>query len=202
MSSPPDIPARERILSAAMDLFMEHGFAATTTLEIATRAGVSKREIYAQVGNKEEMLAICVAERGRRMRLPLNFPAPKDREGLRTALRLYGATMLREVTDPAVVGVFRLGIAEAKRSPAIAQSILSGGRGPARAALHGLLEPAQGAGLIAAGDLEAMNSHFHALLWGDLMVWVLLGAVKSPTAKEIERRAEDAASLFMTLYGR
>jgi AcrR family transcriptional regulator len=44
-------------LRAAMETFREHGFAAATTLEIATRARVSKRELYALVGNKEQMLA-------------------------------------------------------------------------------------------------------------------------------------------------
>src|SRR5262252_7650440 len=34
---------RQRILHAAMGTFMEHGFANATTLEIATRAKVSKR---------------------------------------------------------------------------------------------------------------------------------------------------------------
>ena len=61
---------RDRILRAAMRTFMEHGFAAATTLEIATRAKVSKRELYALVGNKEQMLAACVAGRGQRMAQP------------------------------------------------------------------------------------------------------------------------------------
>ena len=45
----PDVEARSRILEAAFAAFMENGYAATTTLEIATRARVSKRELYARV---------------------------------------------------------------------------------------------------------------------------------------------------------
>src|SRR5215471_3788537 len=41
---------RERILEAALAAFMKSGYAATSTLEIATRARVSKRELYAFVG--------------------------------------------------------------------------------------------------------------------------------------------------------
>jgi AcrR family transcriptional regulator len=40
---------RERILEAAFRAFMESGYATTSTLEIATRARVSKRELYALV---------------------------------------------------------------------------------------------------------------------------------------------------------
>ena len=47
---------RERILDAAFTAFMKSGYAAASMLEIATRASVSKRELYALVGNKQEML--------------------------------------------------------------------------------------------------------------------------------------------------
>ena len=61
-------PARERILYAAMEAFMELGYAEASTLEIATRAQVSKRELYALFGNKQAMLAACIADRVGRMR--------------------------------------------------------------------------------------------------------------------------------------
>jgi AcrR family transcriptional regulator len=185
-----------------MELFVERGFAETTTLEIATRARVSKRELYTLVGNKDDMLAICIAGRGDRMRLPEGFPEPTDRASFETALRTYGATMLREITDPAVLEVFRLGIAEAKRSPAIARSLHERGRGPARAALEALLKSARAARLLADGNIEEMMLDFRGLLWGDTMVWILLGLEKAPGPKEIERRAEKAARLFAELYGR
>jgi hypothetical protein len=50
---------RERILDAAFASFMKSGYATTSTLEIATRARVSKRELYAvvwqQTGNTHRM---------------------------------------------------------------------------------------------------------------------------------------------------
>ena len=200
MSSPPS--ARDRILHAAMELFVERGFAETTTLEIATRARVSKRELYALVGSKDAMLAICIARRGDRMRLPEGFPEPTDKASFEAALRRYGETMLREITDLAVLEVFRLGIAEAKRSPAIARSLHERGRGPARAALEALLKSARAAKLLADGNIEEMMLHYRGLLWGDTMVWILLGLDKAPRPKEIERRAEKAARLFLEVYGR
>jgi AcrR family transcriptional regulator len=36
-----------RILEAAFTLFREHGFSSTSMLDIATRARVSKRDLYA-----------------------------------------------------------------------------------------------------------------------------------------------------------
>jgi len=195
-------PVRERILAAAMATFMEHGFAAATTLEIATRAMVSKRELYALVGNKQQMLAACVAERGKRMRLPEGFPAPTDAASLRSALRQYGATMLRELTDPDVLAVFRLAISESTRSPGVAASIDEFGRQPARAALESLLRSARSAKLLAGDDLGSMVAHYQALLSGDFLLWLLLGLAPTPGEKEINRRAEEVARLFLALYGR
>ena len=63
LEDPDDTAVRSRILEAAFRAFTKSGYAATSTLEIATRARVSKREIYALVGNKEQMLAASIAAR-------------------------------------------------------------------------------------------------------------------------------------------
>jgi len=195
-------PVRDRILGAAMRTFMEHGFAAATTLEIATRAKVSKRELYALVGNKEEMLAACVARRGRRMRLPEGFRASVDMASLESALRQYGLVLLKELVDPDVLAVFQLGISESKRSPGIAASINEQGHKPANAALEALLRSAHGARLLVSDDFPSMVAHYRDLLLGDRMVYVLLGTAAPPTPREIDRRADDAARLFLRLYGK
>jgi AcrR family transcriptional regulator len=64
---------RERILEAAFAAFMKSGYATTSTLEIATRARVSKRELYALVGNKQEMLIACISERAKRLNVPADL---------------------------------------------------------------------------------------------------------------------------------
>src|SRR5262245_58389667 len=114
-------PVRRRILDAAFSAFMEKGYAATSTLEIATRARASKRELYALVGNKQDMLIACIAARAERLRVPADLPEPRDRTTLARVLENLGARLLREVSDPTVIAVFRLAIAEAVRAPEIAR---------------------------------------------------------------------------------
>src|SRR5207247_2663841 len=72
--------ARKRILGAALSAFMEAGYAHTSTLEIATRARVSKRELYALFGNKEAMLVACIAERAQRLKAPAALPELRGRK--------------------------------------------------------------------------------------------------------------------------
>ena len=71
---------RERILEAAFAAFTKSGYATTSTLEIATRAHVSKRELYALVGNKQEMLIACISERAKRFDVPADLPVLRDRD--------------------------------------------------------------------------------------------------------------------------
>src|ERR1700761_4505924 len=124
---------RERILGAAFAAFTQKGYAATSTLEIATRARVSKRELYALVGNKEELLAACITERAHRLQAPADLPVVCDHETLTQVLIGFGTRLLREVTDPPVVAVFRLAIAEAVHAPEVAHALDSIGRETSRA---------------------------------------------------------------------
>jgi AcrR family transcriptional regulator len=127
---------RERILDAAFAAFSENGYAATSTLEIATRARVSKRELYSVVGNKQEMLTACISARARRFQVPIELPALHDRRTLEHVLTICGARLVREISDPAVIAVFRLAIAEAVNAPEVAHALDSIGREASRAVLR------------------------------------------------------------------
>ena len=195
-----DSGVRERILDAAFAAFMERGYAATSTLEIATRARVSKRELYALVGNKQEMLVACISERAKRLQVPADLPVPDDRETLVELLTSFGMQILREVTDPAVVGVFRLAIAEALHAPEVGQALDSLGRETIRAALRQIMARAQASGLLEGRPAE-LAEQFGTLLWGNLMVGLLLGVDERPNSREVAARAREATATFLRLRG-
>jgi len=194
-------PVRQRIVRAAFSVFMERGYAETNTLEIATRAKVSKRELYALVGNKQEMLAACIRERAQRLGRPEETPLVQDRKSLARVLESFGSRLLREVSDPTVVAVFRLAIAEAERTPKVARALDTIGRETTRAALREILTQARSAGLLE-GDSSEMAEQFGGLLWGDLMVSLLLRVADAPNPREIKRRARNATAAFLLLYPR
>jgi len=194
-------PVRQRILDAAFAAFMQEGYAATSTLEIATRARVSKRELYALVGNKQDMLVACIATRAERLRVPADLPEPRDRATLARILENFGARLLREVSDPTVIAVFRLAIAEAVRAPEVARSLDALGGETSRAALREIMTQARSAGLVG-GNPALMAEHFAGLLWRNLMLGLLLRIAERPTAHEIARRARDATAAFLSIYPR
>jgi hypothetical protein len=88
---------------------------------------VSKRELYALVGNKQKMLIAAIGERAKRLQAPADMPMLRDRATLAQVLTAFGTQVMREVSDPTVVAVFRLAIAEAIQAPRWrGHSILSG----------------------------------------------------------------------------
>src|SRR5919204_168903 len=140
-------PVRARILEAAFAAFMERGFAETSTLEIATRARASKRELYAEFGSKQDMLLACIRQRAERLKLPVDLPDITDRATLEQALVAFGTRLLREVSDPAVVAVFRLAISEAVRAPEVAQTLNDVAISTSRTALREIMRRAIAASL-------------------------------------------------------
>src|SRR3989475_6273735 len=190
---------RERILEAAFAAFMKSGYATASTLEIATRARVSKRELYALVGNKQEMLIACISERAKRFDVPADLPVLRDREPLEPVLASFGTKLVREISDPTVIAVFRLAIAEAIQAPEVARALNSIGREASRAALRKIMAEAQASGLLAGRPAE-LAEQFAGLLWRDLMVSLLLGVAERPNPREIAGRARDAAAAFLLLH--
>jgi len=198
----PDGPTRERVVAAAFAIFRKRGFSGASTLEIATRAQVSKRDLYALFSSKQAMLTACVRERASRMRQPLELAAaiPNSREAVAATLIELGTSILRVACHPDVLAVHRLAIAESDRTPAIARTLNSSGREANQAALGAWLASGQAQGLIGAGDPAAMAGHFLALLWGGLLIQLLLRVRDAPTPDEIESRARAATEAMLTLY--
>ena len=190
---------RRRILDAAFTAFMKGGYATTSTLEIATRARVSKRELYALVGNKQQMLIAAIGERAKRLQAPADMPILRDRATLAQVLTALGTQLMREVSDPTVVAVFRLAIAEAIQAPEVARTLDSIGRETSRAALRHIMSESRAAGLITGRPAD-LAEQFYGLLWRDLMISLLLRVTDRPSPDAIEARARDAATAFLQLH--
>ena len=195
-------PLRERIVHAAFGLFMERGYAGTSTLAIATRARVSKRDIYALFADKRAILAVGIGERVQQMLVALELPPAQSRKALVRTLRAHGAAMLRGLCDPMVLAVFRLAIAESDRSREVAEALDRGGRLRNQQALMDLLAHARASGLLRDVDPDVMTRHFYGLLLGNLQMRLLLRTAEPPGEAEIEARAEAATEALLTLHGK
>jgi len=85
-----DSAQRDRLFTAAMNAFIERGFARTTTADVASRAKVSKRDLYRLFADKTELFLEAVKSR---RHLIVDLPRPSGEslpplEALRLIFRL------------------------------------------------------------------------------------------------------------------
>ena len=111
----------QELLDAALALFVEKGFAATRTEEIALRAGVSKGTLYLYYPSKEDLLEAVIAQ----------HLSERITEGAALAAGHSGSSiaLLRDLLtqwwtalyDSPASGVFKLVITEVRNFPDIAE---------------------------------------------------------------------------------
>ncbi len=197
----PDGPTRrQRILHAAFELFMQRGYAGTSTLAIASHARVSKRDLYAEFAGKREIFAACVNRRSAAMRAPLELAAPRNAAELATCLITYGTGLRLGVSDPQVIATYRLIVQEAATAPELAQTLHAEGRMAAFGAVCALFTAAQAAGLLGPGVPELMARHFLSLLIADLILQHLLGLAPPETPELARATAEMATAAILKLF--
>jgi AcrR family transcriptional regulator len=114
---------KQAILDAARDVFTENGFATATTLEIASRAGVSKRDLYRMFQSKQGLLDGLIARFTRTAMLPPVFPPPADQSDFLETLRQFGRVFLRELLHPQRIALYRLAISESPKSTRLGEAL-------------------------------------------------------------------------------
>ena len=145
------------------------------------------------------MLIACIGERAKRLTMPADLPEPRDRATLAHTLSSFGAQLLRETSDSAVIAVFRLAISEAVRAPEVGKMLNDIGIETSRGALRELMRRAREAKLLE-GEPAVLADHFAGLLWGNRMLGLLLDTAARPAAREIVARAEAATEAFLRAY--
>src|SRR5262249_5608084 len=145
-------PRRRAMLISAVNVLMEQGYSRASTLEIATRARVSKRELYAEFGSKRGILEAIIATSAKRMQTALTPAEFGDRHALASAPTQCGVSVLATLTNPYVLATYRLAIAEAPADTELGTILDASGRQPNRLALVEIVRRGQGAGFLGPGD--------------------------------------------------
>ncbi len=126
---PPPSPARQRrkdarpqeLLDAALDLFVERGFAAARSEDVAARAGVSKGTLYLYYPSKEELLKEVIRHHvinpiAEGVQIIRGFDGPTP-DLLALMLRLWW----ERIGETRASGIVKLMTSEVRNFPEIAQ---------------------------------------------------------------------------------
>lgn len=169
---------RERMLQEALPVFLAHGYAHATVDDLARAAGVTKRTIYTDYGDKAGLFAAMVQE----LAGAISHDAAEDHD---TLLSLATRIVFRIYSDE-IVGLHRLVIAESARFPELAGMFYERAdqRHVASLRVHLVREHGETAGELALG--------LFSLLLGEPHRRRLLGVAAAPTEEESEGLARAA----------
>jgi TetR/AcrR family transcriptional regulator, mexJK operon transcriptional repressor len=113
---------RRRILEAANELFLAHGYGSTTIEAVAARAGISKRTFYHRFDDKAMLFAAVVHEIIEQIRPPAGVPLVEGAT-LRDVLRRLAGMILRAALSPQAIALHRLVMAESARFPELVRAV-------------------------------------------------------------------------------
>jgi TetR/AcrR family transcriptional regulator, mexJK operon transcriptional repressor len=177
-----------KVMEVATDMFLDRGYAATTLLDIAKKAGVATRTLYQHFGDKEAIFREVIFARNTTRIVP---PVLAQSDDLVSALRKAADYCHEVALRTRSVDLMRLMIAESARFPEpmsqVATAIFKRFAGNIARLFRQLADQ----GLIPDGDHDQSASLFIDLLLGSRTVMVYFGWVSSaPSETDIEAKID------------
>ncbi|HEY5993455.1 MAG TPA: TetR/AcrR family transcriptional regulator [Gallionellaceae bacterium] len=184
---------RERLLAAATEVFLEHGYGASVDM-LVHRAGVARQTFYNHFENKEclfaEAMRSCVSE----ILVPLN----EHSGDLRETLKGFARTYRQRVLSPQSIAKFRIITGLAQRFPELTGEDYQLGLGRMLDTLGEFLRTAMREGRLRQADPAFAAEMLLAMLAGMERTRLLFG-VDSPPQDEAAR-VEQVVDGFLRMF--
>jgi TetR/AcrR family transcriptional repressor of mexJK operon len=189
------------ILSAARQLFLDHGFDAVTMEMVARQASVSKATLYSHFSSKEELFtAVTVAEANRVT--DEVWQIVPDSNDVAAVLRRMAEKFVDIFLSEQTMFLQRAVIGVVSRFPAIGVRIFDSGPKVLNERLARFLAEAHDRGLLNVPDATLAAVQFLSVVRGDLDIRGLLLPAAPPSRAEIEEQIESGIDLFLRYYAR
>ncbi len=204
--SAPAISQRQRrkdarpleLLDAALELFVEKGFASTRAEEVAQRAGVSKGTLYLYYPSKEELFKAVIV-RSLTSRIADTAQQVQAWDGAMAPLleSLLVQWWQQTYASPAA-GVFKILVAEMRNFPEIAEYYVQQVIEPGSALIGSII--ARG---IASGEFRAVDveSTVHSLVLPMVMLCVHKHGLSACTQHQIDGERFIAEHVDLVVHG-
>lgn len=196
---------RDQIRAGAQRLFLERGFAGTSTDAIASEAGVSKQTLYVYFSSKEELLIDVMRHlihENPQNRLPtVDEASLGTSDEVRRALSSLAHGLIVSLMQPDYLALIRVVITETPRLPQLGSLFRSAVPERVLENVSTTLESAQTNGVIAAVDADAASRMFvGALLTYAILDGLLVG--DGPPLPPAPERVEAMVELYMKAIGK
>lgn len=187
---------RDRLLDAAAEVFLEHGFGIATVDVIAARAKASKKTLYSYFANKDEIFVGAVERLCQRTLLPLHHLQTEE-EDPRRFLVAFGTRLLAQVLSPEAIAIYRMAISEATRFPELSRLFYRTGPATVHAILSERLTALRNSGRLQLDSPEIIASLFIHMVLGEAQRKVALAVSGPPSPEEALAHASLVAALLL-----
>jgi AcrR family transcriptional regulator len=184
--------SQERLLDAALQLFLEHGYGDLSMETLARDARVSLRTIYNQFGGKSGVFGALIRRCSDQFIGVLKQDAP-----LEEALEEFGRQFLFRITRPDVIRLRAILVGESPRFPDLAIQFYEHGPRRTLAQLSEFFAYHQAANRITPIDPKILADHYISTLRGEHIQRLQLGLEPIPTDQEINQWVHQATQLFL-----
>lgn len=191
----------QELLDAALELFVEKGFAGTRSEEVATRAGVSKGTLYLYYPSKEELFKAVIRHNlsnliAEGMELADHFEGTTS-ELLTCLMR----TWWKRVGSTSASGIFKVMVSEVRNFPELAAFYSNEVIAPANRLLSGAIRRG-----VERGEFRAVPAKETTMLLFAPMILMSLhrhsfGACPGVQALDVDPERAIDAHIDMTLRG-
>jgi len=163
----------DELLDAALELFVEQGYAHTSVAQIARTAGVSKGAVYLYFPSKQAILEGLVQRALHPVSLAALSEMPREPGNARAALAGFLTRISAHICDPKVIAVPRIVLREAAAVPEIAEMYRRAILEPAIPVLAGLVRAG-----IESGELRPVDPELTVRsIMGPIVIHLLLAEV-------------------------
>jgi AcrR family transcriptional regulator len=195
---------RRAILYAARDVFLRNGYPGASMDEVAAKADVSKVTVYKHFSDKQSLFmavitsAIEDAEASTRSLVEHLGASANLEEDLRTFARRH----VTDVTQPQLIQLRRMIIAEAQRFPKLASTWHRAGPERAHTTLAQQIEKLARRGLLRVADPLLAAQHLNYLILSVPVNEAMFTGRDQPyNRRQLHRFADEAVRVFMAAYG-
>jgi TetR/AcrR family transcriptional repressor of mexJK operon len=189
---------RETILSIALQVFLEEGYAASSMSAIAARVGGSKGTLYNHFRSKAELFVAVIQDQCEvHQNQMFDFAEPDIRKFLTELARRFVTLLLSDE----VIAMHRIVVAETTRFPEIGEALYEAGPKRGKLRMVAYLKQAIADGRLKPCDPERAAEQAMEMALGGMYRRRLWNVGPIPTEQEIEAAIASAVDVFMAAYG-
>ncbi|MFJ1821409.1 TetR/AcrR family transcriptional regulator C-terminal domain-containing protein [Streptomyces sp. NPDC088139] len=193
---------RQAIMEAATGVFMEKGYSGTSMDDIAKLAAVSKQTVYKHFSDKEKLFSEIVLATTDRLdgMIALVADVPSDADALDENLTRLARQFLAALTQPQVLQLRRLVIANADAFPALGAAWYEQGFERVLATLAATFQRLTEDGLLRIDEPLLAAHHFSGLLMWIPVNQAMFHGGPQHTRADLDHYATAGVRTFLAAY--